>query len=198
MAEGGLAKMVKALEEATYAPAEYEKTARSVAHPLQKAIDGLVRLAEFATGKPDSRPDTGSAWLRALTNEQLAIVSSWIEAATGGPVEPTTLQRGSPVKTPFASTTLACSRAEPPTCLGEAPLLIVGVITARLRNILSCARSDAARRLDAGGAADKAVREILELVRDQRRSLLVAALAMTITALLTAVLRHDLNCSAMQ
>jgi hypothetical protein len=81
MTEGieAIAKMVTALNAAQYTPAEYEKTARSVAH-LQKAIDGLVRLAEVATGKPDSRPDTGSDWLRGLTNEQFAIVSSWVEA----------------------------------------------------------------------------------------------------------------------
>ena len=43
----GLAKMAKALEEATYAPGEYEKIARSAAHAM-KSADGLVRLMEFA------------------------------------------------------------------------------------------------------------------------------------------------------
>jgi hypothetical protein len=72
--------MAKALKDATYAPGEYEKIARSAAH-AQKAADGLVRLMEFASGRPDSRADVGTDWLRALTNEQLAIVSGWIEAA---------------------------------------------------------------------------------------------------------------------
>jgi hypothetical protein len=40
----------------------------------------LVRLMEFASGRPDSRADVGTDWLRALTNEQLAIVSGWVEA----------------------------------------------------------------------------------------------------------------------
>jgi hypothetical protein len=38
---------------------------------------------EFATGRPDSRPDMGSDWLRGLTNEQLAIVQGWVEANGG-------------------------------------------------------------------------------------------------------------------
>ena len=83
----GLAKMAKALEEATYAPGEYEKIARSAAH-AKKAADGLVRLMEFASGRPDSRAEAGTDWLRALTNEQLPIVSGWIEAndaATSAP-----------------------------------------------------------------------------------------------------------------
>jgi hypothetical protein len=45
----GLAKMAKALEDATYAPGEYEKIARSAAHAM-KSADGLVRLMEFALG----------------------------------------------------------------------------------------------------------------------------------------------------
>ena len=76
----GLAKMAKALEEATYAPGEHEKIARSAAHAM-KSADGLVRLMEFASGRPDSRADAGTDWLRALTTEQLTIVSGWIEAA---------------------------------------------------------------------------------------------------------------------
>jgi hypothetical protein len=75
----GLAKMAKALEEATYAPGEYEKIARAAAH-AQKAADGLVRLMEFASGRPDARPDMGLDWLRGLTNEQVVIVQGWVEA----------------------------------------------------------------------------------------------------------------------
>jgi hypothetical protein len=50
-----------------------------------------VRLMEFASGRPDSRAEAGTDWLRALTNEQLAIVSGWIEAndaATSAPSVP--------------------------------------------------------------------------------------------------------------
>ena len=46
-----------------------------------KSADGLVRLMEFASGRPDSRADVGADWLRALTTERLTIVSGWIEAA---------------------------------------------------------------------------------------------------------------------
>lgn len=41
-----------------------------------------MRLMEFASGRPDSRDDQGMDWLKALTNEQLATVSGWIEEAT--------------------------------------------------------------------------------------------------------------------
>jgi len=99
----GLEKMAQALKTADYGadrertvacpsckakhvvrvPMDPDVVARGLAH-AQKAADGLVRLMEFATGRPDSRPDLGTDWLRALTNEQLAIVSGWIEEATKG------------------------------------------------------------------------------------------------------------------
>ena len=60
-------------------PQAPEVVARAMAHAA-KASDTLVRLAEFVSGRPDSRPDKAGAWLRALTNEQLATVSGWIEA----------------------------------------------------------------------------------------------------------------------
>ena len=41
----------------------------------------LHEVQEFASGRPDSRADVGTDWLRALTTEQLTIVSGWIEAA---------------------------------------------------------------------------------------------------------------------
>jgi hypothetical protein len=72
--------MTAALKAAEYAPGDYEKIARSMAHAM-KSADGLVRLVEFASGRPDSRAEAGTDWLRALTNEQFAIVSGWIEAA---------------------------------------------------------------------------------------------------------------------
>jgi hypothetical protein len=74
-----LAKQSEALKAAEYAPGDYERIARSMAHAM-KSADGLVRLLEFASGRPDSRPDMGADWLRGLTNEQLAIVSSWVDA----------------------------------------------------------------------------------------------------------------------
>jgi hypothetical protein len=75
----GLEKQSEALKAAEYAPGDYEKIARSMAHAM-KSADGLVRLMEFASGRPDSRTDAGTDWLRGLTNEQLTIVSSWVEA----------------------------------------------------------------------------------------------------------------------
>src|SRR4030095_9866711 len=54
------------------------KIARSAAHAM-KSADGLVRLMEFASGRPDSRADLGTDWLRALTNEQLTRVSAWMD-----------------------------------------------------------------------------------------------------------------------
>jgi hypothetical protein len=60
-------------------PIDPDVVARALAHAT-KAQDTAVRLMEFATGRPDSRPDTGSDWLRGLTNEQFAIVRGWVEA----------------------------------------------------------------------------------------------------------------------
>jgi hypothetical protein len=68
-------------------PQPPSEVARAMAHAA-KAGDTVVRLLEFASGRPDSRADVGTDWLRGLTNEQLAIVSGWIEAsATAGPPE---------------------------------------------------------------------------------------------------------------
>lgn len=47
-----------------------------------RAADDLTRLAQFAQGKPDSRPDQAGEWLRALTDAQLQTVQGWIEEAT--------------------------------------------------------------------------------------------------------------------
>lgn len=55
---------------------------------IQKAMDGHVRLAAFARGEADSRPDQGSNLkdlLRLLTNEQAAQLQEWI--AEGGAKE---------------------------------------------------------------------------------------------------------------
>jgi hypothetical protein len=72
-------KQAAALKAATYRPEDFEKIARSMAHAM-KSADGLYRLVEFAAGRPDSRPDKATDWLRGLTNEQLAQVQRWIEA----------------------------------------------------------------------------------------------------------------------
>jgi len=49
-----------------------------MAHAM-KSADGLYRLVEFASGRPDSRPDVGTDWLRGLTDEQLRTVQRWVE-----------------------------------------------------------------------------------------------------------------------
>jgi hypothetical protein len=72
-------KQSEALKNATYKPEDYERIARAMAHAM-KSADGLYRLVEFASGRPDSRPDKGMDWLRGLTDEQLRIVQGWIEA----------------------------------------------------------------------------------------------------------------------
>jgi hypothetical protein len=74
-----IAKQAAVLKAATYAPEDYEKIARSMAHAM-KSADGVFRLVEFASGRPDSRPDKATDWLRGLTDEQLRIVQGWIEA----------------------------------------------------------------------------------------------------------------------
>lgn len=60
---------------------EPESVARA-AVATAKAGDTLARLSEFLAGKPDSRPEeVGRDWLRALSNEQVAVVMGWVEAA---------------------------------------------------------------------------------------------------------------------
>ena len=68
-----------------------------------KSADGLYRLVEFAAGRPDSRPDKATDWLRALTNEQLRIVQNWVEEngqekrtepADGAPAAPPVAESG--------------------------------------------------------------------------------------------------------
>ena len=60
-------------------PQAPSEVARTMAH-AGKAADVVVRLMEFATGRPDSRPDRGTDWLRGLTDEQVRIVQGWVEA----------------------------------------------------------------------------------------------------------------------
>jgi hypothetical protein len=70
-------------------PMDPDAVARALAHAT-KAQDTAVRLMEFATGRPDSRPDRGSDWLRGLTDEQVRTVQGWVEAngASGTPDGP--------------------------------------------------------------------------------------------------------------
>ena len=61
-----------------------EVTARALSYGT-KALDVIVRLAEFARGNPDSRPDLGTDWLRGLTEAQLRQVEAWhAEAPSDG------------------------------------------------------------------------------------------------------------------
>lgn len=72
-------KQSEALRNATYKPEDYERIARAMAHAM-KSADGLYRLVEFAAGRPDSRSDKATDWLRGLTDEQLRTVECWIQA----------------------------------------------------------------------------------------------------------------------
>ncbi len=71
-------KQAEALRDADYPPKKFAEIARAIAHTT-KMVDELTRLEEFAKGKPDSRPDLGGEWLKALTDEQLEQVSRWLE-----------------------------------------------------------------------------------------------------------------------
>ena len=88
-----IARQATVLKAATYATGDYEKIARSMAHAM-KTADAIYRLVEFAAGRPDSRPDKATDWLRGLTNEQLCVVQEWIdenarrEAAVQEPKDP--------------------------------------------------------------------------------------------------------------
>ena len=73
-----IAKQMAALEATDYQGMSADQVARAVAHTT-KAADVLFRLVEFSRGKPDSRPDLGTDWLRALNDEQLRTVQRWIE-----------------------------------------------------------------------------------------------------------------------
>jgi len=76
-----VAKQAAVLKAAINAPGDYEKIARAMAHAM-KTSDGLYRLVEFASGRPDSRPEKATDWLRGLTDEQLRTVQHWVEENT--------------------------------------------------------------------------------------------------------------------
>ena len=96
-------KQMTALEAADYSQSEHKATcpkcstafkvtlpipnptevARATSHTV-KGLDEIYRLAAFARGLPDSRPDLGGGnrdFLALLTPEQFATLSSWIDAA---------------------------------------------------------------------------------------------------------------------
>jgi hypothetical protein len=52
--------------------------------PARTITGAKHRLMEFASGRPDSRADAGTDWLRGLTDEQLRTVSGWIETLAKG------------------------------------------------------------------------------------------------------------------
>jgi len=78
-----IAKQMQALEAKDYGAMPVAELARAVAHTT-KAGDVLYRLAEFARGRPDSRPDgvglRSHEVLKLLTDEQLKTVQGWIDA----------------------------------------------------------------------------------------------------------------------
>ena len=79
-----IAKQMQALEAREYGAMPVAELARAVAHTT-KAGDILYRLAEFARGRPDSRPDNALRShdvLKLLSDEQLKTVQGWIETRT--------------------------------------------------------------------------------------------------------------------
>ena len=73
-------KAVDKLKVEDYAESKPGEVARALSQ-MGKVLDDTFRLLQFAKGAPDSRPDLGGDWLRALSAEQLRVVQEWIEAA---------------------------------------------------------------------------------------------------------------------
>ena len=73
-------RAIEVLKRAEYDAAKPGEAARAVSQ-MGKVLDDTFRLLQFAKGAPDSRPDLGGDWLRALSAEQLRVVQGWIEAA---------------------------------------------------------------------------------------------------------------------
>jgi hypothetical protein len=80
-------KQAAALKAATYRPEDYERIARAMAHAM-KSADGLYRLVELASGRPDSRPDKATDWLRGLTDEQLRTAKETERPESGSGADP--------------------------------------------------------------------------------------------------------------
>lgn len=65
------------------APWKPDELARAAAHTM-KVVDEAARLAQFAKGLPDSRPDLGGGnrdILQLLTPDQLTTLEGWVAAA---------------------------------------------------------------------------------------------------------------------
>ncbi len=73
-----LTRQAEVLKQATYDPTKPEQVGRTFAYTA-KVVDEITRLTHFAKGQPDSRPNLGNEWLRALTDEQLEMVARWID-----------------------------------------------------------------------------------------------------------------------
>ena len=74
------ALMVKKASEdlmASGEPVDIEKLSKAMNH-MMKTIDGITRLAAFASGKPDSRVGTDNSWLAMLPDDKVAIIHGWI------------------------------------------------------------------------------------------------------------------------
>lgn len=69
----------KAMTRHTINAPRPDEVARAASHTA-KVVDGIARLAQFAKGQPDSRPDMGGDWLRALDDDQLRIVQGMVAA----------------------------------------------------------------------------------------------------------------------
>jgi hypothetical protein len=102
-AQKALLKQSKALEQADYDTHEVsircascgkrgkhlidapspDVVARAAAH-TSKVVDGIVRMAQFAKGQPDSRPDMKGDWLRVLPDDKLRIVQGWMDELAQG------------------------------------------------------------------------------------------------------------------
>ncbi len=73
-----LQKQAAALKNAKYDHKKPDLVARAFSH-TGKTLDELYRLIKFSKGQPDSRPDFGAEWLKALSDEQFHTVMNWVE-----------------------------------------------------------------------------------------------------------------------
>ena len=68
----------KRLKNANWSEEKLGEVGRTLAYTM-KVIDGYVRVIQFAKGQPDSRPDLGGDWLKALTDEELEMVAEMVK-----------------------------------------------------------------------------------------------------------------------
>lgn len=87
--QAGVVTLKNFLRELQRRSAAEEMKAESVgniskaASQVTKAIDELYRLAQFAKGRPDSRPEAVGDVLGALTAEQRHTVETWVRENAG-------------------------------------------------------------------------------------------------------------------